>query len=61
VNLLASNLADKTLVSILDLNESSSENNELNKINIEGILIKLLISVLFNNANIITQIWEGFK
>jgi hypothetical protein len=56
VNLLASNLADKILASILVSKDSSSENKELNNINIEGILIKLLIPALFNKANIIIQI-----
>jgi len=54
LNLLAPNLACKSLVdNVVSL---ESENKELNSMNIEGILIKSLRLLLFNNAKTITQI-----
>ena len=53
--MLAVNLALKVFESNLESSNSLSENNELNKINIEGIPRSLLNSVLFNKANIITH------
>jgi hypothetical protein len=53
VNLLACNLAYNKLLSNLGSIDSKSDNIELNKINIEGILKKELKSVLFNKASII--------
>ena len=65
VNLLLSSLANNIFVfnleSTLDSLEELSRNKVLNNTNIEGKLTNFLNSVLFNNANIITQIWEGFK
>lgn len=59
VNLLVSNLVCKTLT--LNLGLLLSEKKVLNNNNIEGILIKVLSSVLFNKAKIIIHNWDGFK
>jgi len=56
---LASNFAIKTLES--KLVSLGSEKIELNSMNIEGILINLLNSVLFIKAKIIIHNCDGFK